>query len=146
MQKAQKKVNKIMEQQQITITTNGRKAINITDEINRVIGQSNIKTGLCHIFVQHTSASLMITEAADPDVKSDIEDFFQKTVLDGDLNYRHNNEGDFDMSGHIRSVLTGSSQTIPIINNELGFGIWQGLFLYEHRDGTFNRNLIITCQ
>ena len=133
-------------QQQITITTHGRKAINITDTINDIIKKSKVNIGLCHIFVQHTSASLMITEGADPDVKMDIEDFFQKTVIDGDPNYRHNNEGDYDMSGHIRSVLTGSSQTIPITNNQLAFGIWQGLFLYEHRDGRFERNLVITCQ
>lgn len=135
-----------MQQQKITLKTNGRKAINITNEINAVINKSNIQIGLCHIFVQHTSASLMITEGADSDVKADIEDFFQKTVMDADPNYRHNNEGDYDMSGHIRSVLTGSSQTIPISDGQLAVGIWQGLFLYEHREGVFNRNLVITCQ
>lgn len=80
-----------MQQQKITIKTNGRQAINITHKINDIIKKSGFTTGLCHIFVQHTSASLMITEGADPDVKADIEDFFQKTVKDADPSYRHNN-------------------------------------------------------
>ncbi|SFV62254.1 Uncharacterized protein sll1880 (YjbQ family) [hydrothermal vent metagenome] len=133
-------------QKTIIIKTNGRETVNITNKINKIIADSQINIGLCNIFVKHTSASLMITENADPDVKADIEDYFQETIMDGNPNYRHNNEGDFDMSGHIRTILTGSSTTIPITNGSLNFGIWQGLFLYEHRDGIFNRELVITCQ
>jgi secondary thiamine-phosphate synthase enzyme len=123
-----------------------RGTYNITDKINKLVLESGILSGLCHVFIQHTSASLIITENADPTVRQDIEYWLQKMVLDGDNNYQHNDEGDDDMSGHIRCLITDTSQTTPVTNGCLNLGIWQGLFLYEHRTSRFERKLIITIQ
>ncbi len=131
-----------MSQHEVEVVTQGRGAIEITQKINNII--ANESGELCHLFVTHTSASLIITGNEDPDVLLDIEDYFQKYVKDADVNYRHNNEGDFDMSGHIRTLLTGESKTIPVVDNQLALGKFQGLFLYEHRAGINNRKIIIT--
>ncbi|MDG4813555.1 secondary thiamine-phosphate synthase enzyme YjbQ [Hydrogenovibrio sp. 3SP14C1] len=130
----------------LTFHTSNRGTFNITDDINDVIAESDISVGLCHVFCQHTSASLIVTENADPTVRQDIEYWMQRHVIDGDKNYRHNYEGDDDMSGHIRTLLTETSHTLPISNGELNMGTWQGLFLYEHRTGRFNRQVIVTIQ
>lgn len=130
----------------LTFHTSNRGTFNITDDIDEVIAESEISVGLCHVFCQHTSASLIITENADPTVRQDIEYWMQKHIIDGDRNYRHNYEGDDDMSGHIRTLLTETSHTLPISNGELNMGTWQGLFLYEHRTGRFNRQVIVTIQ
>lgn len=133
-------------QSEIVLQSPNRGTYNITDKINRVVIESGIQSGICHLFIQHTSASLIITENADPSVRQDIEYWLQKTVLDGDINYQHNDEGDDDMSGHIRNLITDTSQTMPVTNGQLNLGIWQGLFLYEHRTGRFERKLIVTIQ
>lgn len=130
----------------LTFHTSNRGTFNITDEINDVIAESDISVGLCHVFCQHTSASLIVTENADPTVRQDIEYWMQKHVIDGDHHYRHNYEGDDDMSGHIRTLLTETSHTLPISNGELNMGTWQGLFLYEHRIGHFERQVVVTIQ
>ncbi|MBD3821937.1 MAG: YjbQ family protein [Thiotrichales bacterium] len=130
----------------LKVTTPKRGTYSITDKIEQCVKESGIQTGLCHVFCQHTSASLIITENADPTVREDIEYWMQKTVFDGDPAYRHNYEGDDDMSGHIRSMITQSSQTIPVSSNRLNLGTWQGLFLYEHRTGRFERRLVVTVQ
>lgn len=134
------------EQTEITLTSSARGTYNITSEVERFVSQCQITTGLCHVFIQHTSASLIITENADPTVREDIEYWMQKTVKDGDPKYNHNYEGDDDMSGHIRCMITDMSQTIPITHGQLNLGVWQGLFLYEHRTGRFNRSIVITVQ
>lgn len=123
-----------------------RGTFNITDAVNRYIDETGIDTGIAHIFIKHTSASLIITENADPTVRKDIEYWMQKTVMDGDPNYQHNYEGDDDMSGHIRCMITDMNQTIPVTNGRLNLGTWQGLFLYEHRTGRFQREIVITVQ
>ena len=138
------------EQHEVIIQTSGRGALNITAQVNEKIvirGALNMSLQpftLCHVFVTHTSASLMFTASEDPNALLDIEDYFQAKVTDANPNYRHNNEGDFDMSGHIRSILTGESKTIPIIDCKLALGKFQGLFLYEHRAGENSRKLIVT--
>lgn len=131
-------------QQVLHIQTQDRGAIEITQTINECIAQSAQNRHLCHVFVAHTSASLMITGNEDPDLLLDIEDYFQAHVADADPQYRHNNEGDFDVSGHIRSLLTGESKTLPIQNGRLALGKLQGLFLYEHHQGKNRRKLIVT--
>ncbi len=131
-------------QQTLLVTTRNRGATEITQLVDTIVAESTQDHTLCHIFVAHTSASLMITGNEDADVLLDIEDYFQTQVADANPNYRHNNEGDFDMSGHIRSILTGESKTIPIIDSKLALGKFQGLFLYEHRAGENTRKLIIT--
>ncbi len=133
-----------MSQQQLFIKTHQRGVVEITQKINGIIVKQGQPVELCHVFIAHTSASLMITGSEDSDILLDVEDYFQKIVTDADSVYRHNNEGDFDMSGHIRTILTGEAKTIPIIDNKLGLGQFQGLFLYEHRAGENIRKLIIT--
>ncbi len=133
-------------QTEITLQSQNRGTYNITQRINELVNKSGIKTGICHVFIQHTSASLIITENADPTVRDDIEYWMQKHVTDGDPNYQHCYEGDDDMSGHLRCILTDTSQTIPVTNGQLNLGTWQGLFLYEHRKGKFDRNLVVTVQ
>lgn len=133
-------------QTNLTFRNPERGTYNITPSLNQTLQKSGIKTGLCHVFCQHTSASLIITENADPTVREDIEFWLQKNVVDGDPNYKHHYEGKDDMSGHLRTLLTETSHTIPVTNGRLNLGTWQGLYLYEHRMGTFNRHLVVTVQ
>ena len=133
-----------MNQQELLVQTTNRGAIEITQRVNDIVYQSIHGPTLCHVFAMHTSVSLMITGNEDPNVLLDIEDYFQRNVADANPSYRHNNEGNFDMSGHIRSILMGESKTIPIQNRQLALGEFQGLFLYEHRVGENSRKLIIT--
>jgi secondary thiamine-phosphate synthase enzyme len=137
-----------MQTQQFNLlfSTPHRGTFPITHLVNEKVQRSGIQTGLCHVFVQHTSASLIITENADPTVREDIEYWMQKTVIDGDPNYKHDYEGDDDMSGHIRTMITQSSQMIPVTHGRLNLGTWQGLYLYEHRTSAHQRKIIITVQ
>ena len=128
----------------ITVQTEGRSTINITREIEQVLRTTEIEQGLCHVFVHHTSASLIITENADSNVRRDLENYIAKLVLDGDPAYLHDQEGPDDMAAHIRSVLTQSEITIPVQAGRLALGTWQGLFLWEHRYQAHRRNLTIT--
>ncbi len=133
-------------QQSLTIESPRRGTFNITEKINEIVQQSGIQTGVAHVFIKHTSASLLITENADPTVREDIEYWMQKTIQDGDPNYKHDYEGDDDMSGHIRCMITQMNQTIPVSTGRLNLGTWQGLFLYEHRTGRFHREIVVTIQ
>ena len=128
----------------ISVQTQGRETINITREVEQLMRASEIEQGLCHVFVHHTSASLIITENADSNVRRDLENYIAKLVLDGDPAYLHDQEGPDDMAAHIRSVLTQSEITIPIQAGRLGLGTWQGLFLWEHRFQAHRRNLTVT--
>lgn len=134
----------MIEQETISIQTEGRATINITREVEAVLRASRVVQGLCHVFVHHTSASLIMTENADSDVRRDLENYISKLVLDGDPAYRHDQEGPDDMAAHIRSVLTQSEITIPVQAGRLALGTWQGLFLWEHRYRAHRRNLTVT--
>jgi len=134
----------MIKQYQTSIQTQGRATINITPEIKQLIGKSGIKTGLCHIFIQHTSASLIITENADSNVRKDLENYISRLVLDGDPAYLHDQEGPDDMSAHIRSILTQSEISIPISKGSLATGTWQGIYLWEHRTSPYRRHLTVT--
>ena len=134
----------MIEQQTISVHTQGRSTINITSEVEQVLRNSCIETGLCHVFVHHSSASLIITENADSDVRRDLENFISKLVQDGDPAYLHDQEGPDDMAAHIRSVLTQTEISIPITSRRLGLGTWQGLFLWEHRYQAHRRKITIT--
>lgn len=105
---------------------------------------SGVRQGLCNVFVQHTSASVIISENADPDVRIDLETFMNRVVPDGDPDYRHQDEGPDDMAAHVRSVITANSVSIPVINGQLGLGTWQGIYLWEHRTAAQQRSIIIT--
>jgi secondary thiamine-phosphate synthase enzyme len=118
----------------------------ITSEIIQALPQiSEIKTGICQVFIQHTSASLTINENADATVRKDFEMYFNKIVPENDQNYQHDTEGSDDMPAHLKASLLGSSVIIPIHNGRLAFGTWQGIYLCEHRNYGGERNLVITA-
>lgn len=117
----------------------------ITSDVLQAIPQlSEVKTGLCQVFIQHTSASLTINENADPTVRKDFEMFFNKEVPENDPDYEHDYEGSDDMPAHLKAALLGASVTIPVRNGRLALGTWQGIYLCEHRNRGGNRNLVIT--
>ncbi len=134
----------MFEQQTITISTRGRGSYDITHEVAEVLRASTIARGLCHVFVHHTSASLMITENADSNVRRDLENYIARLVQDGDPAYLHDQEGPDDMAAHIRSVLTQTEITIPVHSSRLALGTWQSLFLWEHRLQAHRRNITVT--
>lgn len=131
-------------QHNLTIQTRGRSTLNITGEIANLLQDTKFDSGLCHVFLHHTSASLIITENADADVRRDLENYIGKLVRDGDPAYLHDQEGADDMAAHIRSVLTQTEITIPIRSRRLVLGTWQGLYLWEHRYHPHRRNLTVT--
>jgi secondary thiamine-phosphate synthase enzyme len=117
----------------------------VTDEIINSIPQINgIKMGMCNVFIQHTSASLLLNEDADPAVRKDFEMYFNKIVPENDPGYVHDDEGSDDMPAHLKSALLGSSVIIPVIDGKLALGRWQGIYLCEHRNNVRRRNLIVT--
>jgi secondary thiamine-phosphate synthase enzyme len=124
--------------------TRGRGTYDITAEIQAAVRESGIDTGLCHVFVQHTSASLIICENADPTVRSDLERFIQRLVPDGDPIYDHTMEGPDDMPAHVRSILTKMDLTIPVSAGRCALGTWQGVYLYEHRQQPHRRSVMVT--
>ena len=120
-------------QETIRIRTQGRSTIDITAKVEKFVSQSGVENGLCNLFIQHTSASLIFCENADPDVRSDLENFMQQIIRDGDPLFRHRAEGSDDMPAHIKSALTNNQLTLSIKNGKIILGIWQGLYLFEHR-------------
>lgn len=122
----------------------GRASRDITAAVADVVAQSGVRCGLAHVFVQHTSCSLIITENADPDVRHDLETIIRRLAPDGDPSYRHTAEGDDDMSAHVRSMLTSTGLTVPVGDGRLLLGTWQGLFLWEHRVGEHRRSIVVT--
>ena len=134
-----------MKQIQLTIETPGRGTTDITAQVQRFVADSAVQTGLGHVFVQHTSASLMLCENADPDVRVDLETFFADLVPDGRRGFVHTAEGPDDMSAHVRSVLTSSSLTIPITGGRCALGTWQGIYLWEHRHRPHRRRVMVTA-
>ena len=128
----------------IDLRTRGRGTQEITTEVARIVAASGIATGVAHVFVQHTSCSLLITENADPAVRRDLETLAQRWAPDGDPAYRHDDEGDDDMAAHARSVLSGTSVTVPVGAGRLLLGTWQGIYLWEHRTGAHSRCVVVT--
>ncbi|MCB1723352.1 MAG: YjbQ family protein [Chromatiaceae bacterium] len=126
--------------------TRGRGTYDITAEVQRVVRESGMRTGLCHVFVQHTSASLIICENADPTVRSDLERFMTRLTPDGDPIYDHTLEGPDDMPAHVRSILTKMDLTLPVGEGRCTLGTWQGIFLYEHRHAAQQRRVVVTVQ
>jgi len=130
----------------IETPTEGRGTYDITPEVAARVGESGVVTGLAHVFIHHTSASLILCENADPAVRSDLEAFMARAVPDGDPMFRHDQEGPDDMPAHVRSILTDSSLMIPVSDGRLGLGTWQGIYVYEHRHGPHRRKLTVTIQ
>jgi len=135
-----------MKQTVLNIETKGRGTYDISNEIQKIVLENNVHTGLCHLFLQHTSASLILCENADPSVRIDLENFMARLAPDGDPTYEHDMEGPDDMPAHIRTILTQNSLTIPISNGRCALGTWQGVYLWEHRTAAHKRQLIITLQ
>ena len=131
-------------QGRLVIDTQGRGTYDITAEVDREVNASGIARGLAHLFVHHTSASLIICENADPAVRSDLEAFMAREVPDGDPLFRHVDEGTDDMPAHVRSVLTQTGLTVPVSGARLVLGTWQGIYLWEHRRRPHRRTLTIT--
>jgi secondary thiamine-phosphate synthase enzyme len=117
----------------LEVRTPGRGFHEISDDLQEAVQKSGVANGLCHVFLRHTSASLLVTENADPDVRRDLERFISKMVPDGDPAYIHAAEGPDDMPAHIRSVLTCTELTLPVREGRLALGTWQGAYLWEHR-------------
>jgi secondary thiamine-phosphate synthase enzyme len=126
----------------LTVPTRGKGFTEITAEVARFLAESGIATGLLTIFCRHTSASLLIQENADPDVRTDLTSFFARIAPEG-AGYVHDTEGPDDMPAHIRTMLTGASVAIPVLNGKLALGTWQGLYLVEHRDRPHRREIVL---
>ncbi|MEE8119343.1 MAG: secondary thiamine-phosphate synthase enzyme YjbQ [Gammaproteobacteria bacterium] len=131
-------------QDSIEVQTPGRGSQAITAQVAEIVVKSGIASGLCNVFIHHTSASLMLTENADPQVRGDIENFLARLAPDGDPQFEHVDEGPDDMPAHIRTLLTESSLTVPVEAGKLLLGTWQGLFLYEHRHAAHRRRITVT--
>ena len=133
-----------MFQTSFAIETHGRGAYEITERVSRAVLEAGGDTGLCHVFIHHTSASLMLCENADPVVLDDLERFMSSTVPDADPRFQHTAEGPDDMPAHVRSVLTGAALSIPVTAGRCAFGTWQGVFVWEHRTHSHQRQITVT--
>lgn len=130
--------------QTIEVSTTGKGTYPITEVVRDAVKQSKIHNGTVTIFVQHTSCSLVIMENADPDARTDLHAYFDKLVPENEPYFIHTYEGPDDMPSHIRMVLTGCSEVVPLINGALALGTWQGLFLFEHRVASHHRRVLVT--
>ena len=130
-------------QKAVRIQTTGKSLHKITSKVEQIVAESGIEIGLCTIFVRHTSASLVIQENADPDVLRDLANFFAQLVPEDSMRYIHNAEGPDDMPAHIRSALTHTSEQIPIARGRLVLGTWQGIYLWEHRQHSHHREIVV---
>lgn len=133
-----------MHQQIIELPRRGRGLHDITNDIAAVVAAASVSVGLCHVFLQHTSASLVIQENADPDVQHDLQDWFERAVIDGDPRFQHVDEGEDDMSAHVRTALTQTSLSVPVAQGRLLLGTWQAIYLYEHRLRSHARRVVVT--
>lgn len=131
-------------QQTLSIRTEGRGTYDITHEVQRQVRESGIALGLCHVFVHHTSASLVLCENADPSVRRDLEAFLSRLVPDGDRLFSHTDEGPDDMPAHLRAILTNMDLTVPVSDGQCLLGTWQGIYLYEHRARHQQRRVTLT--
>jgi secondary thiamine-phosphate synthase enzyme len=131
-------------QKTLTFRTRGRGTTEITSEVERAVREAGVTTGICNLFLQHTSASLILCENAAPAVRQDLETILSRLAPDGDPAYVHDDEGADDMAAHARSVLTTNSLQIPVAEGRLALGTWQGIYLWEHRHAPHTRNLVVT--
>ena len=128
---------------EISVKTRGRGLVNINDEIISWVHAQGMTTGLLTVFIRHTSASLVVQENADPDVLRDLSAFLDRLVPDGDPQYRHSSEGDDDMPAHIRSALTQTQISVPLVKGRLTLGTWQDIYLFEHRTAPHRRQVVL---
>ena len=135
----------ILKQTSFRISTRGRGTYEITSQVSEFVRQSGIADGICNIFLHHTSASLILCENYEPDVRRDLEVFFAALVPDGDKRFVHRDEGPDDMPAHVRSILTTNSLAVPVASGKPDLGTWQGIYVYEHRTAPHNRRLTLSA-
>jgi secondary thiamine-phosphate synthase enzyme len=131
-------------QKEIAVSAAGAGLHEITRDVAAVVRESGVRTGLCHVFLRHTSASLLIQENADPSARRDLERSFELLAPENAPHYTHTAEGPDDMPSHLRAALTSTSETIPIAQGALALGTWQGLYLFEHRAHPGRRKIVVT--
>ena len=131
---------------ELRVATKGRGTYDLSNDVQSVVSSSGIDTGMCHVFICHTSASLMLCENADPAVMRDLETFMSRQVPDGDPTFTHRSEGPDDMPAHVRSILTQSDLNLPVVDGRCALGTWQGVYLWEHRLAPHSRRVIVTVQ
>jgi secondary thiamine-phosphate synthase enzyme len=134
----------VVYQSSFTIATRGRGTYPIAQEVQQRLADSGIDTGIGLVFVHHTSASLILCENADPEVRADLERFMGRLVPDGDALFRHVDEGTDDMPAHVRSILTSNSLSVPVSGGRFDLGVWQGIYLWEHRRAPHRRRVTLT--
>lgn len=127
-----------------TVPTRGKGTTEVTDEVVRIVRESGITTGLATVFLQHTSASLVIYENADPSARADLHEFFERLVPEDEDYYVHTAEGSDDSTSHLRMVLTRSSESVPVAQGRMTLGTWQGIFLFEHRRAPHRRTIVVS--
>lgn len=127
-----------------TVSTRGKGTYEVTDEVARIVRASGVTTGLATVFLQHTSASLVIYENADPSARTDLHEFFERLVPEDEDYYIHTAEGSDDTTSHLRMVLTRSSESVPVAQGRLTLGTWQGIFVFEHRRAPHRRTLVVS--
>lgn len=133
-----------MKQGKLEIVTRGRGTVDITREVGGVVGESGVRTGVAQVFIHHTSASLIISENADPAVHRDLERVLARLAPDGDPEFEHDAEGPDDMPAHVRAMLTAVAISIPVSDGRLALGTWQGIYVYEHRTAPHRRRVTVT--
>ncbi len=126
------------------IATKGRGTYDITAQVEQAVGRAGAGDGVAHVFVHHTSASVILCENADASVRRDLDAFFARLVPDGDPRFEHDDEGDDDMPAHIRTILTSSAVTVPVSGGRCDLGTWQGIYLWEHRTAPHRRRVTVT--
>ncbi len=129
----------------VTVETSGRGTYDITPAVEEFVRETGIRIGLCHVFAQHTSASLILCENADPSVREDLERYMAAAVPDGDPRFRHVAEGPDDMPAHVRTILTHNALTVPVTDGRCALGTWQGIYLWEHRVQPHRRRVVLTA-
>jgi len=133
-------------QEVLDVSTKGRGFTDLSARVQEVVAKSEVKTGLCTIFIQHTSASLVIQENAAPSVRRDLAKWIDRIAPEDESAYEHDDEGPDDMPGHLRSTITKTSETIPITKGQLALGTWQALYLWEHRRSPHTRHVVVHVQ
>ncbi len=133
-----------MRQRSETLSVATRRGLTeITEAVRGAVRAAGVRQGLCTVFIRHTSASLVVQENADPSVRRDLEAFLSRLVRDGDPLFTHVTEGDDDMSAHVKAALLKTAEQVPIVDGELVLGTWQGLYVWEHRDGAHRRQVAV---
>jgi len=135
-----------LHQEVLSVDTRGRGLVDLTKKIAAVVDASGVNAGLCTLFVQHTSASLVIQENADPAVRRDMERWIEQAAPEDPKAYEHDDEGPDDMPAHLRTVLTKTSEAIPVMNGRLALGTWQAIYLWEHRRRPHTRSIVVHVQ